>query len=121
MSELLGNDRVLCPDCQPIERVVRGVCKVVGPWLQLRERSYSGTGVDHAACPECGHAFFVSYKVDDVTRNEDFDEGSRAERDAEEAAYQAKLIIEKHSKLQRLANELGVKLPSSNTSERGDE
>lgn len=112
MSELLGNDRVLCPDCPPVKRNVRGVEKVFGPWLELRERSYSGTGVDHAACPECGHAFLVSYKVDEVTRIARFDEGTRAEQEAEEAAYQARKILEKCAELHRVAKELGITLPS---------
>lgn len=59
-----------CPECPPIKDK-KG--RIIGPWLRLTERNYSGTGVDMVYCEKCGKGFQVSYKVDQIIRAKDWD------------------------------------------------
>ena len=56
-----------CPVC-PEEHVKTARWeRIRAPKLVLSESNYSGCGVDIAYCPNCGHEFQVSYKVDEIT------------------------------------------------------
>ncbi|RTK97280.1 MAG: hypothetical protein EKK64_01750 [Neisseriaceae bacterium] len=104
----LGTD-IPCPDCKPFGR--NGTRQHL---LQCCEKNYSGTGEDHAECPECGHAFFISYKVDSVTRCPDFDGESREEREQ----YEIKRKLEEQEKeveeLARLAAKYNCNISKGN-------
>lgn len=77
----MTNERIYCPDCEPVKNR-RG--DRVGGILELVERNYSGCGVDYFSCPECGHAFCVSYKVAVITRDEAWEDKEEVERLAAE-------------------------------------
>ena len=72
---------IYCPDCKPVfnRRKVQ-----INAHMECSESNYSGTGEDLYACPDCGHAFFVSYKVDKINRAEDFEDKEEIARLAEE-------------------------------------
>lgn len=67
----MTNDRIYCPDCG-LGKNRRG--DTIGTDLELSERNYSGCGVDIMHCPECGHVFEVSFKVDQVKRVPDWED-----------------------------------------------
>ena len=48
------------------------------------ERNYSGCGVDYMHCPDCGHVFCVSYRVDEMVRATDWENKEEIENLAEE-------------------------------------
>jgi hypothetical protein len=65
-------DQILCPVC-PVTKKVINLGKTpreieVGSWLQITEHNYSGTGADMAHCPKCDSNFWISYKVDEITK-----------------------------------------------------
>ena len=107
----LGTE-IPCPDCKPFGK--DGKRRHL---LYCCERNYSGTAQDHAECPECGHAFFISYKVDEITRCPDFDGQSREEREKDELQRIAKETINEISELERLAQKYKYNL---NPKEKND-
>jgi len=38
------------------------------PALEVIEGNVSGTGVDHMFCPSCKREYYVTYKIDAITR-----------------------------------------------------
>lgn len=87
----MTNDRIYCPDCG-LGKNRRG--DVIGTDLELIEHNYSGCAVDMMHCPECGHAFAVTYKVDKITREqswEDKEEVARLLKEKEERTARALL------------------------------
>lgn len=69
-----------CPECPPFGKRNRR------HRLECSEQNYSGCGIDIGTCPECGKAWEVSFRVDKLTRAENWDVPPRAIREAEEAA-----------------------------------
>lgn len=68
-------EQILCPDCPTHEvRVPKSAppekqrVVVRGHQLTELERNYSGCGVDHYKCENCGSLFSVSYKIDAITK-----------------------------------------------------
>jgi hypothetical protein len=80
-----SEDTIPCPDCT---KTVTNPRKQ--PKLLNVETNYSGSGRDIGQCPECGHAFGITYAIAKVERWEDFDGLSRAEQQAEERKYALK-------------------------------
>lgn len=60
--------------------------------------------MDYGNCPECGKGFCISYKVDTVVRDTDWDSKPLKVLEAEEKEYQRK---EKLKQLAKLKKELG--------------
>lgn len=64
-----------CPACKP-ERFLNkrtGKLVTVRQRLLLSEENYSGTGISMANCEKCGRGFAISYKVDKITPEPDWD------------------------------------------------
>lgn len=53
-------------------------------YKNMFESNYSGTGHDIKKCPECAHVFLVTYKVDEVRREETWEDKAEIERLAKE-------------------------------------
>lgn len=66
---------VHCPDCLKAGKRYKLICA---------ERNYSGYGVDMGNCPQCGHGFEISFKVDSVNRDKTWDILPFKERKIEE-------------------------------------
>lgn len=94
-----------CPECPGMGKRNRK------PLLIVAERNYSGCSVDYGYCEECGKAWCISYKVDEMVRAPEWDGPSREEceeKEAEEALEKAK---EKEIEDKRMLQELMEKYP----------
>lgn len=65
-------DEILCPVCPVVKKTIN-IGKTpreidVGSPLEISEENYSGTGSDMAHCPKCKSVFWISYKVDQITK-----------------------------------------------------
>ena len=56
-----------CPDCADNTNVRN-------PRLVVIEQNYSGSGCDMGICPNCGKAWNISYKVNEMTHVPEWDE-----------------------------------------------
>lgn len=77
-----------CPDCPPFGKRNRR------HGLAVLSINYSGSGTDVGACPECGKAYSISYKVDKMETCPDWNIPSRVQqeetdREREEASKNA--------------------------------
>ena len=61
-----------CPECRPYGNMQNAQLEIIA-------HNYSGCGVDHAVCEECGKAWSISYKIDELTRIPSWDGLSREE------------------------------------------
>ena len=94
MSSFSGH-HIECPDCKVADRRWN-------PMLFVVDKNYSGTSVDYGACPECGHAFSVSYAVAEVRRDAAWDCPARADMEAAEAAEKRQAIEAEKAEYERL-------------------
>jgi hypothetical protein len=89
-----------CPDCSPMGKRPRK------PLLDCVERNYSGCGADIGRCPECGHGFEISFKVDAITREDNWDGLPRSERETREKRAQEQDLRERRQQLQAELSEI---------------
>ncbi len=100
-----GN-QIECPDCPPFGKRNRRHTLIV------LTRNYSGCAIDMGACPECGKAWSISYKINMFEPCPDWNIPSRVEQ--EEKDRIAKEIqdgaIEEHDRLEyeRLKTKFGI-------------
>ena len=96
-------ESVFCPDCPPrYKRTSAGYQTIkvqAGVVLNVVEKNYHGTSEDLMTCPSCGHVFFVSYMVDEVTRDESYEDKDRVAKLAQikkerKAQYLLKMMVE---------------------------
>ena len=72
-----GN-QIECPDCPPFGKRNRRHT------LDVLSINYSGSGTDIGACPECGKAWSISYKIDVMESCPDWNIPSRVDLEEEE-------------------------------------
>ena len=82
--------------------------KEKGQELEITETNYSGCGVDIWSCPECGRGFQISYKVDKITRAEDWDGETMKEREANEIPYREQLKQHEINEAKKILIKYGV-------------
>lgn len=70
-------DQLYCPDCKPV--LSKSGNRLTGR-LMMVEDNYSGCGVDYMSCGDCGHVFCVSYRVDEIRRDEAWEDKEEVER-----------------------------------------
>ena len=68
--------QIECPDCPPF-----GKRKDRRHQLEVLSINYSGSGTDVGACPECGKAYSISYKIDKMEPCPDWNIPSRVEQE----------------------------------------
>lgn len=71
-------------------------CPGCGHNLSCIERNYSGCSVDNAVCEKCGKGWQISFKVNEIRREPEYDDESeerRKERVAKEREDSNKQII----------------------------
>jgi hypothetical protein len=90
-----GGD-IECPECPGFGKRNRK------PRLICVQRNYSGCSVDYGYCEECGKAWCISYKVDNLKRDKAWDMPSRKEREAEEANEKLEEEKKERAELARL-------------------
>jgi len=80
---------VECPNCPPA--MYPGYWRKSRPILNCIVSNYSGCSVDIGNCPECGKSFFISFKVDEITKADAcWDQPSRKEREQAKEEKRAK-------------------------------
>jgi len=89
-----SGDQINCPECPTSGRYKYQ--------LMCVESNYSGCSVDIGQCEECGKAWQISFKVDKITRVEEWDGESREQREAWEASEKQKRIEAEKAKLKEL-------------------
>lgn len=86
-----------CPECPPF-----GKRKDRRHQLEVLSINYSGSGTDVGACPECGKAYSISYKVDvmepcpswNIPSRVEVEEKDRERKEASEKAVNQRDLIE---------------------------
>jgi len=107
MSDIFTHgQQIECPECPGTGKRQRK------PVLEMLSKNYSGCSVDFGGCPECGKAWQVSYKIDNMTHEADWDIPSRKEREQAEEKEAARKLeqkeLEEYKEFERLRVKFGA-------------
>lgn len=113
-------ESIYCPDCKP---VTNRSGRRLDPDMECVEHNYSGTGEDVYQCSQCGHVFFVSYKIDAMTRAEDWEDKEEVARLAKEREERGAInvvnaLLRGTPELQEKARQYGEELLRRRDAER---
>lgn len=101
-------EQIECPDCPPW-----GKRKDRRHQLEVLSINYSGSGTDVGACPECGKAYSISYKVDKMEPCPDWNIPSKVDLEEEERIAteirDCEIVEQDRLEYERLKKKLGDK------------